>query len=195
MQLQDRQTYSPDEYLAQEELAEFRSEYRDGEIVPMTGGSLNHNRILGALYAHLRFSLRGKGAEPFASDVRLWIPEYRQYTYPDLMVIQGAPIYHLERTDTITNPVVIVEVLSESTRDYDGSTKFKFYRSIPSLQEYVMIDQYQVGIEQYTKTEGKSWLFRDYGAEDKVLVLSSLGLEVAIADLYEGVDFQVTGNE
>ena len=133
-QVQQRH-YTPEEYLTLERDAEFHSEYRDGEIVPMTGGSIDHNRIAGNIFAYLKFALRGKKAEPFIGDLRLWIPEYRLYTYPDVMVIQGEAVFQDQRKDTVTNPSLIIEVLSKSTQNYDRSDKFKFYRSIPQLQE------------------------------------------------------------
>lgn len=183
--------YTPEDYLALEEKTEFRHEYRDGVVVPMAGGSLNHNRITGSLYSEFRVRLRGQGLEAFANDVRLWIPRYRQYTYPDVMVIQGDPVYHSNRTDTITNPILIVEVLSKSTQDYDRTTKFKFYRSIPELQEYVLIDQHAIGIEHYTKTATGMWLFQEYESVTATVSFTSINLEMAIADVYEDVDFSL----
>ncbi len=194
MQTQSRQTqarlYTTDEYLAIEQTAESRSEYCNGEIIPMTGGSIDHNRILGNFFALLKAALRGKNFEPFLSDLRLWIPQHRIYVYPDVMVIQGEPVFQEQRTDTITNPRLIVEVLSKSTQDYDRSSKFRYYRSIPSFQEYLLVNQYAIEIEHYTKLEDGSWRFRDNEADATALSLSSIGVELAIADLYEGVDLQ-----
>jgi Uma2 family endonuclease len=181
--------YTAEEYLAQEEVSEFRNEYRDGAIVPMTGGSINHNRIVGSIHAWLKFALRGKNAEPFFSDLRVWIPHYRQYTYPDVMVIQGEPVFQDQRQDIVMNPVLIIEVLSRSTQNHDRTEKFKYYRSIPEFQEYVLINQYQVEIEQYTKTT-EGWLFREYGPDVERVKLSSLNLVMSIKDLYEGVNFE-----
>ncbi len=113
-QMQQR-FYTLEEYRQLEETAEFRSEYRDGEIVPMTGGTINHNRIAINICTFLKFALRGKNAEPFMSDLRLWIPRYRRGTYPDVMVIAGQPIFNEGRNDEVVNPVLIVEVLSHST--------------------------------------------------------------------------------
>ena len=190
MQTQQRY-YTPEEYLALEEAAEFKSEYHDGEIVPMTGGSINHNRICGNVCASLKFLLRGKNKEIFMSDLRLWIPRYQRYTYPDVMVIQGNPALHNNRTDTITNPVLIVEVLSKSTQNYDHTDKFRYYRSIPEFQEYVLINEYELEIEQYTKTGEAQWLLREFETEDAKIAFSSVDLEIAIADIYEGVDFNL----
>jgi Uma2 family endonuclease len=94
--------YTPEEYLAQEEVARFRSEYRDGEIVPMAGGAINHNQIAGNVYAFLKFMLRKTDFKPYIGDLRLWIPQ-RQYTYPDVFLIQGQPVFQDQRTDTILN--------------------------------------------------------------------------------------------
>lgn len=194
MQTSVQQHYTLEEYLALEQDAECRHEYRNGDIVPMTGGSIDHNRIVTNLCAYLKFALRGRNAEPFINDLRLWIPEYRLYTYPDVMVIQGEPAFQDQRKDTVTNPSLIIEVLSKSTQNYDRSDKFKFYRSIPQLQEYVLVSQYQVEIEQYTKTP-EGWLLRDYAMGVDQICLNSVGLDIAIADLYEGVNFDLKEQE
>jgi Uma2 family endonuclease len=182
-------TSTPEEYLALEETAGFRSEYHNGEIVPMTGGSISHNRIMRNLIAFLTFALRGKNFEPFASDLRLWIPRYRRFTYPDVFVIQSSPIFYNNRTDTITNPTLIVEILSKSTQDSDRMDKFRYYRSIPELQEYVLINQYEIQIEQFTKTPERLWLLRDYETDSETLRFASVDIEMKMAELYAGVDF------
>jgi Uma2 family endonuclease len=190
MQTQQRY-YTPEEYLAQEEAAEFRSEYRDGEIVPMTGGSINHNQIAGNVYALLKFALRGKSLKPYIGDLRLWIPSYRQYTYPDVFVIQGQPIFQNQRTDVILNPCLIIEILSKSTKDHDRTDKFRYYRSISEFREYVLIDQYEVAMEHYTKTDKDTWLFRTYESDAEKILLASINIEMTVAEIYEGVEFNL----
>lgn len=190
MQTQQRY-YTPEAYLAQEEVAEFRSEYRDGEIVSMTGASINHNQIAGNVYAFLKFMLRKTDIKPYIGDLRLWIPQSRQYTYPDVFLIQGQPVFQERRTDTVTNPCLIVEVLSKSTKDYDRTDKFRYYRSIAELQEYILINQYKIEIEHYTKAQENSWLFRAYEASTDKIVLTSINLEVTLKDIYENVEFDV----
>ena len=182
--------YTPEEYLAQEEVAQFRSEYRDGEIVPMTGGSINHNQIAGNIYAFLKFRLRQTNWKPYIGDLRVWIPRYRQYTYPDVFLIEGQPVFQEQRTDTVLNTCLIVEVLSKSTKDYDRTDKFRYYRSIPEFQEYLLIDQYEIGIEQYTKTEENLWLFKAYDNPKKIK-LASIDVEITVEEIYEDVDFNV----
>lgn len=181
--------YTPAEYLELEEQAEGKSEYRNGEIIPMTGGTTNHNKIAGNFYAFLKLALRGKGYDPYIGDVRLWIPRYEMLTYPDVMVIQGQPSYYGKGTTTVTNPILIVEVLSPSTRNYDQTDKFTFYRSIPSFQEYVLIDQSQFQVMHFSKQEDNKWLMAEYQEESAVLTLASLPFEMSLADLYEGVNF------
>jgi Uma2 family endonuclease len=183
--------YSSAEYLALEEMAEFASEYRDGEIVPMTGGSIHHNRIAGNLFALLKSLLRGRDAKAYIGDLRLWIPEYRRYTYPDVMVIQGQPQFQDDRSDIVINPVLIGEVLSKSTQNYDRGDKFKCYRSIPTFREYLLIDQYQIQIEQFSKTTAEDgWMFQAYDQPEDKIRSSVLGLEIGISDLYEDVNFE-----
>ena len=182
--------YTPNEYLTQEEVAEFRSEYRDGEIVSMTGG-INHNQIAGNVYAFLKFMLRKTDIKPYIGDLRLWIPQYRQYTYPEVFLIQGQPVFQERRTDTIMNPCLIVEVLSKSTKDYDRTDKFRYYRSIAELQEYVLINQYRTEIEHYTKADGNSWLFRAYESSKDKIIFASINIEMTIEDIYEDVEFDL----
>lgn len=181
--------YTPEEYLALEEQAEFKSEYHNGEIIPMTGASFNHNRIITRLCAYLLQALQSKNCEPFSSDVRLWIAKYRKFTYPDLMVIQGQPHPYQDLTDTLTNPKLIIEVLSKSTQDYDQGDKFKYCRSIPDLQEYVLINQYDLEAKQYTKTDNEFWMFRAYETASDTINLTSIGLEITVANIYEGITF------
>ncbi|MEL6901723.1 MAG: Uma2 family endonuclease, partial [Cyanobacteria bacterium J06606_4] len=107
----------------------------------------------------------------------------------DVLVIQGTPTFKERRTDTVLNPCLIVEVLSASTKDYDRTDKFRYYRSIAALQEYVLIDQYAVGIEQYTKAEGDAWLFRSYDADVEEITFASVDIEMPIQDIYENVRF------
>ncbi len=182
-----QRTYTPEEYRKLEKTAEFRSEYRDGEIVPMTGGTINHNRITGSIYAFLKYALRGKNAEPFMSDLRLWIPRYRRGTYPDVMVISGKPVFNEGRNDEVLNPTLILEVLSNSTEDFDRTNKFRFYRSIPEFREYILVDRYEFLVEQYLKNESGQWLFQEYEGESATVSFASVGVQMLMTDIYEGV--------
>ena len=191
----EQRYFTEEEYLAQEETAEDKSEYLDGEIIPMTGGFTNHNRLAGNVYIALNLALPEQEYDVFIGDVRLWVPKVRLYTYPDVMVILGKPEYHNNRTDMITNPQVIVEVLSKSTKNYDRGDKFKLYKTIPSFREYILIDQTQINVEQYSKTENKRWLYSEYDEEDTALVFNSFQLEVPLSAIYKKVNFEEVEKE
>ncbi len=182
--------YSLDEYRELEETAEFRNEYRDGEIVQMSGGSINHSRIIRNLSRVLGNLLEDQPYELFHNDLRLWIPRYRRGTYPDVMVIEGEPIFNDARSDEILNPVLIVEVLSKSTKDFDKEDKFRFYRSIPEFREYVLVSQYEFLVAQYIKTESNDWLFREYEGESAIVSFAALGVQMSMSEIYNKVVFE-----
>jgi Uma2 family endonuclease len=187
----EKKYYTPEEYLTLEEKALDKHEYRDGEIITMTGGTTNHNQIAGNFYKRFPLNIQNQDYYTYINDVRLWIAQYRFYTYPDVMIIKGKPIYEGTSTVNITNPLIIVEVLSKSTRDYDRTDKFKYYRSLPEFQEYILIDQYRFYIAQYFKQEEGQWIFNDYEGEEAVLKLASVNFEISFPDLYERVDFEL----
>jgi Uma2 family endonuclease len=195
MQLTEQRYYSIEEYLALEEAADYKSEYIDGEIFPMAGGSTNHNRIAGNFYAVLNFAFKTEDYDVFMSDVRLWIPKKRIYTYPDVMLVVGKPEYYNNRTDTITNPRVIIEVLSPSTKRYDRSKKFEAYRTIPTVEEYLLLDQTRKYIEHFSKTDHKRWSFAEYNESDEAIALASVSFEIAMADIYNKVNFEEVDQE
>ncbi|WP_341736453.1 Uma2 family endonuclease [Microcoleus sp. CAWBG640] len=182
--------YSPEEYLKLEEVAEFRSEYQDGRIIPMTGGTPNHNQIAVNFGGTLNFATKGQPYRVFINDLRLWIPSKRVYTYPDVMLVAGKLEFVAGRKDTITNAVMVAEVLSPSTEDYDRGGKFKLFRSIPSFREYVLIDQYEMHVEQFVKTDDNKWVLSEYDGADAVLRLSCVEFEMRLGDIYDRVDFE-----
>ncbi|MEH2441695.1 Uma2 family endonuclease [Nostoc sp.] len=182
--------YTPEEYLQLEETSESKNEYRDGEIVSMPGGTTNHNEIALNFCTNFKLTMRGKNYKIYMGDVKLWIQRYRIYTYPDVMVISGKPIYEGNGTTQVTNPSIIVEVLSNSTQNYDRTNKFRFYRSIPELQEYIMIDQYEYLVEQFTKNANGQWVLTEYESVDAVLSLQSIDFQIPFSDIYEGVNLE-----
>jgi len=186
--IRDRK-YTPEEYLQLEEQTEYKSEYRDGEIISVAGGTTNHNEICLNLAANLKFGLKKQNYRVYIGDVRLWIARYGVYTYPDVMVIQGEPIYTDKGNTTVTNPILIAEILSKSTQNYDQGEKFTYYRSICELQEYLLISQEQYQIMQYAKTKEQKWLLSEYETEDSVIGLSAIPFEIQLSDIYTGVDF------
>jgi Uma2 family endonuclease len=186
----EQRHYTKEEYLELEEKAKDKSEYRDGRIILMTGGTTNHNQIAGNFYRKFPLTVNGQSYYIYIGDVKLWIPHYRIYTYPDVMIVKGQPVYEGTGTTKIINPLLIVEVLSSSTKNYDKTDKFKSYRSIPGFQEYILIDQYSFSVEQFAKKAEAEWIFKEYEGEDAVLILDSVEFQIAFKDIYERVDFE-----
>ncbi|MDK2408808.1 Uma2 family endonuclease [Aphanizomenon sp. PH219] len=189
---QEIRYYSPEEYLEFEVNSELRHEYIDGLIIPMTGGTPNHNKIAGNLYVAIHFALKRQPYEVYYTDQRLWIPKQRIHTYPDVMVVQTPLAFAEGRNDTIINPVMIAEVLSKSTKGYDRDEKFAAYRTIASFQEYILIDQYTIHVEQYVKTDNRKWMFLEYEDINDTLNLTSVSCQISLADIYEKIDFTST---
>ncbi len=190
MQVKEKRYYTPEEYLELETAAEYRSEYIDGQIFPMAGGSLNHNLISGNFHAKLNYAFGEKPYYVFMSDLRLWIPDYQLYTYPDLMIIGGQVKYAPERKDTVVNPLVIAEVLSDSTERYDRGEKFRRYRSIPTLQEYILINQKEMQVEQFVKNDQGQWLLAEHEGGTAILELNAVEFSISLAELYNKVNFE-----
>ncbi len=176
-----------EQYLAIDRAAEFRSEFIDGEIVAMSGGSMRHARLGASLLAQFYLALQGSQCEAFGPDFRVRVSP-RMYTYPDVTVVCGKPMLADERQDILLNPTVIVEVLSPSTEHYDRGVKFQHYRSIESLQDYILVSQDQIRVEQYTRVQAHTWTFREYQSSDETLLIESAGISVPIARIYERVD-------
>lgn len=187
----ESKTYTLDEYRALEEKAEFKNEYDDGEILPMSGGTIDHNRIVRNFVSILDTAFRQKPYEVFTSGLRLWIPQRRKATYPDVMVIAGDPVFNDNRSDEILNPCLIVEVLSKSTEGYDRGKKFLYYRSIPEFKEYLLVSQEEYFIEHYRKTGEGQWLLQEYRGHEKEIALESVGVSLVLKDVYQGVNLEI----
>ena len=190
----ETKTYTAEEYLEAEVNSLDRHEFINGQIVLMSGSSPNHNEITTNLNTVLRVSLKRKSYSILASDQRLWIPQFNNYTYPDVILVAKPVELQSGRRDTITNPVLIAEVLSKSTKAYDRDEKFAAYRSIPSFQEYLLIDQYRVQVKQYSKTDANKWIFSEYSCAGDRVSLTSIPVEFSVADLYENIEFDVIPN-
>jgi Uma2 family endonuclease len=181
--------YTALEYLALEDKAEFKSEFINGEIISMAGASANHNKIALNLCRLLPLVIGAQTYEIFMSDMRLWLPEYGRYTYPDVMVVAGEPAFVDQKQMELTNPCLIVEILSSSTQAYDHDSKFRQYRSIPSFQEYILVYQNGYEVDHYVKESEDRWVLTTYKGEDAVIKLSSIQLEISLRDLYKRVKF------
>jgi Uma2 family endonuclease len=181
---------SVQEYLQQERMATEKHEYYQGEIFAMSGASLNHNSIQINVAEQLKSKLRDKDCKPFGRDLRIHIPSNTLYTYPDFSVICGE--INLTGTgdvDTATNPTVIIEILSKSTRDYDRGSKFTMYRDIKTLKEYILIDSLSVSIEMFDNNENGIWQLHEYKTITDTLVSKALNLHLLLSNIYEGLNF------
>ena len=192
MLAQPKQKYiSEEEYLEMEEVSPVKHEYFDGEVFQMAGASYEHNVAAGNIYASLHLQLRRRDCVPFQNDMRLFVEKSGLYTYPDVMVVFGKPeIKKYKGLDNVLNPIVIVEVLSPSTSDYDKGAKFEQYRTIESLREYVLIWQDKKRVARYTKQTDGSWLLRDFIGEEVEIALSSIECSLTMDDIYDKVEFE-----
>jgi Uma2 family endonuclease len=182
--------YTPAEYFALEEQADHKSEYRQGEIIAMAGGSLNHNRIAKNTYFAIDEALTGKPCESFLGDVRLWVAKKELYTYPDIMVVCGPAELAEGRTDTLTNPLLLVEVLSESTAGYDRGDKFQAYWTLESLVEYVLIDQYRPRVEYFRRVSQKEWRLLVLTKLEEMLPLETIEADISLSQIYRNVTWE-----
>jgi Uma2 family endonuclease len=179
--------YTVEEYLAFEETAEYKSEYRQGEIIAMAGASLAHNRIVSNIHAALYSMLETKPCDVFTTDLRLWIARKNLAVYPDILVICDAPKFFEDRTDTVTNPKVIIEVLSESTASYDRSDKFHAYWTVETFEEYVLVDQYRVHVEYFRRVNEKQWEILVFTQSGDVLTFKSIKAAIPLERIYRNV--------
>lgn len=179
---------TPAEYLALERSAREKSEYVNGRIYAMAGASRVHNLIAGNVFGELRARLRGRPCETYMSEMRVKVQQTGMYTYPDVVALCGEPRLEDAELDTLLNPSVIVEVLSPSTESYDRGEKFAHYRRLETLQEYVLVEQVRRRIEHFRR-EGDHWVLTEISDAGGELTLSSLGCTLALADIYDRVEF------
>lgn len=183
---------SPEEYLERERAAETKSEYRNGEIVAMAGASVRHAVIISNLVIELGSRLRKRPCNVFSTDLRSAARAANLFAYPDVMVVCGPPELADERQDILLNPVIIVEVLSKSTANYDRSEKFASYRTIPSLKEYLTVAQDGIHIEQHVRQPDERWVLAEFTDPAATLRLESIGVELRVGDVYENIDFMAS---
>lgn len=187
MSRQAKTYITPEEYLSLERQAEYKSEYFDGEVFAMVGASRKHNLITTNISRELSQQLKNKPCEVYSSDMRVRIPNANLYTYPDLSVACDEPKFEDAEVDTLLNPTLIVEVLSRSTAAYDRGGKFAFYRTIESLNEYLLVSQNTFHVEQYAKQPDGRWLLSDFRAPEDMLQLDSVQCSLSVKEIYDKV--------
>lgn len=187
MSRQIKSYVTPEEYLRLERQAEYKSEYVNGEIFAMSGASRKHNLVTGNILGELNRQLRGKPCEVYPSDMRVKVTATGLYTYPDVVVVCGEPKFEDEYVDTLLNPTLLVEVLSQSTERYDRIAKSSYYRTLDSLAEHLLVAQDEVRLEQYVKQANGQWLLFECTSLDQVVELPSISCSLALRDVYDKV--------
>jgi Uma2 family endonuclease len=183
---------TPQEYLIRERQASIKSEFYQGEIFATGGGSANHSLIAANLVREAGNALKDKPCTVFNSDLRVQVQATGLYTYPDATIVCGEQIFDDDHRDTLLNPTVIIEVLSDSTEKYDRGKKSNHYRQIASLKELILIAQDRPQVERFTRQPNGDWLFHEQKELSAEFELKSLGISVAMSELYRGVKFEPT---
>lgn len=187
MSQQIRPYITPQEYLAIERKAEYKSEYLHGEIFAMGGASRKHNLVAGNIFGELRQQLKNRQCEAYMGDMRVKVTAAGLYTYPDVVVVCGEPKFEDQHVDTLLNPTLLVEVLSQSTERYDRIAKSSYYRTLESLAEHLLVAQDEIRLEQYVKQADGQWLLVEYHSLDNNVELQSIGCSLALRDVYDKV--------
>jgi Uma2 family endonuclease len=178
---------TPQEYLEIERRAEYKSEYFDGEMFAMAGASPAHNRVVANTLTEINLQFKKRPCLAYANDLRVKISATGLYTYPDIVALCGPPRFEDNQKDTLLNPTVIIEVLSDSTEAYDRGKKFQHYRTLESLQEYVLISQHECRVEHYVRQPGNQWTLTETHDLAEVIQLSAIQCQLALADIYDKV--------
>ncbi|GAK59789.1 hypothetical protein U27_06774 [Candidatus Vecturithrix granuli] len=181
---------TPEEYLAIERQAEYKSEYWNGEMFAMAGASERHVLITTNTAGELRTQLKSRPCRVYSIDLRVKVRSTGLYTYPDIVVICEKPVFDDKQQDTLLNPIVLIEVLSPSTEAYDRGEKFSHYRTIESLSDYLLISQTRPRIEHFIRQPHEQWIFSDCHDMDGAIAIASIGCTLALAEVYDKVEFE-----
>ena len=175
-----------EEYLLFEKASFEKHEYFKGEVFAMAGAGARHNVIFSNLFGELAYQLKGKPCRPYGSDLRIHIPENTLYTYADISIICGDIIPSKTDPDTAVQPTVLIEILSPSTRNYDQGIKFRLYREIPTLKEFITVDSESISIETYQINAKGNWELKDLRFAEDLLLIMSVGVSFSLKEIYEG---------
>ena len=174
------------EYLQFEKESQQKHEFFRGEIFAMAGAGNNHNEIFSNLFIELGIQLKGKPCKPYGSDLRIHIPQNTLYTYPDISIICKELSASNDETDSTIEPTVLIEILSPSTSNYDRGAKFKLYRDIPTLKEYILIDSESISIESFRVNKTNHWELEEYKTREHTLAIPTLAINLTLSQIYEG---------
>jgi Uma2 family endonuclease len=176
--------YSIKEYLTLEKDSLEKHEYYKGEIFAMAGAGARHNIISVNIISALAAGLKGKDCQPYGSDMRIHIPENSLFTYPDISIICGDIITSIDNEDAVTQPVVIIEILSASTKDYDRGEKFRLYRAIRTLKEYILIDSESIHAERFAINDEGFWQLKEYNSAEEEIIMTTVNVLLTLKDAY-----------
>ncbi len=186
-----KQKISIEEYLEMENASLEKHEYYQGEVFSMSGAKLPHNTITSNLMTVLGQKLKGKKCKPFGSDMRIHIPSNTLFTYPDISIVCGEVITLNNDEYNVLNPIVIIEVLSPKTKNYDRGEKFKLYRDIDTLKEYILVDSQSLHIEIFRLNASNHWELEEYNDGNNYLDIKAIGETILINEIYDGVKLSV----
>ena len=190
----ERKIFTESEYLELERNADFKSEYYNGEIFAMAGASLIHNEIVANLISIFNQFLKDKPCDVYPSDLRLQVEKSGLYTYPDITIVCGKTELLDNKFDTLKNPTILIEVLSDSTEKYDRGQKFSFYREIPSLKEYILVSSKTVKIEKFKRLEDGNYLYIESN-EHQPFPIDSIDMNLNLEDVYNKIDWTLVENK
>ena len=185
--------YTVEEYLAMERVSIEKHEYFQGEIFNMAGAGNRHNLIFSNVFGDLTYKLKGKSCRPFGSDMRIHIPNNTLFTYPDISIICGKISFLDLDKDTATLPIVLIEILSHSTKNYDRGEKFKLYRDIPTLREYILIDSENINVEVFRLNEQGHWELEEYRSIVDALKIPSVEVTIPLKEIYLDTELEALG--
>jgi len=187
--LKKEKKYTPEEYLALEEKAEYRSEYLDGYILKMAGGTEAHITISFNAAKIFADKLRGK-CRAYPSEMKVWVEKVGTFFYPDVTIVCGERKFYKGRRDIVENPILLVEVLSESTKEYDKNDKFLIYQNLESFQEYVLISQNQPAVQQYIRQTDGTWRYKAIIGLNSEVFFESVETKISLSEIYDLVEFE-----
>jgi Uma2 family endonuclease len=184
--LYNKSIFTIEEYLQFEKDSPEKHEYYQGEIFAMAGADARHNVIFSNVFGELAYKLKGKPCKPYGSDLRIHVAQNTLFTYPDISIICGEIVPSPEDKDTATQPTVLIEILSPSTRQYEHGGKFKLYRDIPTLKEFILIDSEAIAIEAYRLNQNNHWELQDYTSVNELFTIPCMDITLPIKEIYDG---------
>lgn len=190
MRPQEHLFLTPQQYLAQERVAEFKSEYVNGETFAMAGASREHNQISSNIVTSLSLQLQDKPCSVYSSDMKVKIDKANKYTYPDIITVCDPQHFEDEHTDVLLNPAVIIEILSDSTEAYDRGLKFFHYQRLESLREYLLVSQKSCHMEKYERQANNYWIYSEFHEMDATVDINTLNCTLSLRDIYRKVELK-----